>query len=292
MYVLRIHRPCYHSKSAIASELLWLLSLKDFGIHVPMPIIGLNGKFLQVIHHNIHGSRYVVLFHWINGNEPKKSDLATSFKRLGKITAKLHVHSSQWLRPIWFNRPIWTFETMLSDAAIWGKWQDAPYLDKRGISIISSCTKRIKVDLCNYKSNDSTFGLIHADLRLTNLLIEGDHTYVIDFDDCGFSWLMHDLAAAMSFFEHDPNLLAWIINWLQGYITEKSLTKSDIEMIPTFILQRRVQLLAWTGTHFGVPQVNCLGSIWVDQTIELCNKYLNGNLLPELKDFISDLQLH
>ncbi|WVM92198.1 phosphotransferase [Halopseudomonas pachastrellae] len=43
--------------------------------------------------------------------------------------------------------------------------------------------------------------MIHADLRLTNLLRHQQQTRVIDFDDCGQGWYLHDLAAALSFEE-------------------------------------------------------------------------------------------
>ena len=45
--------------------------------------------------------------------------------------------------------------------------------------------------------------MIHGDLRLANLLVDGETTKVIDFDDCGFGWLMYDCATTVSFFEHN-----------------------------------------------------------------------------------------
>ncbi len=48
------------------------------------------------------------------------------------------------------------------------------------------------------------FGLVHADIRLANLLVDGEHVRVIDFDDCGFSWFMYDFATTVSFIEDHP----------------------------------------------------------------------------------------
>ncbi|MNF02000.1 hypothetical protein D3C80_2010910 [compost metagenome] len=53
-----------------------------------------------------------------------------------------------------------------------------------------------------------------------------------------------------------------------------SLDAHDIALLPTLIMQRRLQLLAWTGTHRGTPQVECLGPQWVEQTVGLCQRYL------------------
>ena len=45
------------------------------------------------------------------------------------------------------------------------------------------------------------FGLVHADLRLANLLVEDEKVNVIDFDDCGYSWFMYDFGTAVSFID-------------------------------------------------------------------------------------------
>jgi Ser/Thr protein kinase RdoA (MazF antagonist) len=50
------------------------------------------------------------------------------------------------------------------------------------------------------------FGLIHADLRLANLMVDDQGLTAIDFDDCGFGWWVYDLASALSFIETDPRL--------------------------------------------------------------------------------------
>lgn len=288
-YVMRVHRAGYHSKVAITSELAWTAALAASGIEVPIAIPGLDDDSLQVVKCLGQGERYVVLFHWIDGCEPSKTELTTSFRRLGQMTAKLHVHSRQWQRPAWFERPIWTHETMVCESAAWGRWQDAPYLTDAGRMVIAQAVAKIHGELQEYGSAPELFGLIHADLRLTNLLVQGDQTRIIDFDDCGFSWLMHDLAAAMSFFEHDPNLGFWIENWLIGYVSEAEVSKRDVAMIPTFVTQRRIQLLAWMGTHQGVPQADCLGAIWVDQTVALCEQYLKNALLADLSKFAQQL---
>ena len=63
------------------------------------------------------------------------------------------------------------------------------------------------------------FGLVHADLRLANLLVDGKHLRIIDFDDCGFSWFMYDFATAVSFIEHEPNVPELLEAWIGGYRT-------------------------------------------------------------------------
>ncbi len=61
------------------------------------------------------------------------------------------------------------------------------------------------------------YGLVHADTRLANLLVEDGSVSVIDFDDCGFSWYLYDLGTTVSFFEHQPQVPELIDSWLNGY---------------------------------------------------------------------------
>ena len=56
-----------------------------------------------------------------------------------------------------------------------------------------------------------------ADLRLANLLIDGEAVKVIDFDDCGFGWHMYDAATPVSFYEHEPQVPRLLEAWLKGY---------------------------------------------------------------------------
>ena len=58
--------------------------------------------------------------------------------------------------------------------------------------------------LAAFGKGHDRFGLIHCDLRLANLLIDGKTVKVIDFDDCGFGWYMYDAATPISFYEHEP----------------------------------------------------------------------------------------
>jgi Ser/Thr protein kinase RdoA (MazF antagonist) len=274
-YVLRLHRPNYHDHSAIASELAWLRALQADGLQVPVAITGLNGEYIQQAGANSADSRWAVLFEWIDGSEPDPQQaLDGAFQRLGAINARLHQHARHWQRPTGFQRLTWDHESMLGANGHWGRWQDAPYLDGPGCELISTTLAQVQQRMQAYGKGPQRFGLIHADLRLANLLVDDQQTRVIDFDDCGFGWYMHDLAAALSFHEHHTDAPQWIDSWLQGYGRIAQPDQADLQILPTLIIQRRLQLLAWTGSHRGTPTVEGLGSTWVSWTLQLCRSYL------------------
>ena len=63
-YALRVHRDGYHSAAAIASELSWLVALREAGVvTTPRPIWTRDGNFIaQVGHPLLPRPRAVVLF--------------------------------------------------------------------------------------------------------------------------------------------------------------------------------------------------------------------------------------
>jgi Ser/Thr protein kinase RdoA (MazF antagonist) len=117
------------------------------------------------------------------------------------------------------------------------------------------------------------WGLIHADMRSTNLLYGRGGATLIDFDDCGNSWYLYDLAAALSFYEHDPEIELWIDSWLNGYQRHQSLTSDDHRRIWPLIVYRRLVLLGWTLSHSATSTASHLGSDFQLQTVELCDRY-------------------
>jgi Ser/Thr protein kinase RdoA (MazF antagonist) len=118
------------------------------------------------------------------------------------------------------------------------------------------------------------FNLIHGDLRLANLLVDGGTITVIDFDDSGFGWLMYDAATLVSFHEHEQHVPELIESWVKGYRALRPLAKPDEEEIKTFIMFRRLLLTAWLGSHGEIDLARELKPTFAQQTADLCETYL------------------
>jgi Ser/Thr protein kinase RdoA (MazF antagonist) len=117
-------------------------------------------------------------------------------------------------------------------------------------------------------------------MRLANLLRDGDRFSVIDFDDCGFGWYMYDLAAALSFVEHEPVVPALVAAWLEGYHSLATPVADDLVEIPTFVMLRRMLLLAWVASHRDTETARRVGGHFTTDTLVLAEDYLSGSLLP------------
>lgn len=279
-YALRLHRADYHQRADIESELNWLDALRETGIDVPQAVVDREGQRVQTLMLAEGSVRHAVLFHWVEGEMPGTDVDPRAFQQLGNITARLHQHSRRWQRPAGFQRIIWDHHTMVSPQSHWGDWRDAPNLRVQDHRIVEETIARVGSTLAEFGKEPRNYGLIHADLRLTNLLLHKGETRVIDFDDCGFGWYLHDLAAAISFVEHHPRAAEWVDHWIRGYEQVAHITDAEMEKVPTLLIQRRIQLLAWAGSHAETEMAQSLGLQWADHSVRLCRRYLETRDLP------------
>jgi Ser/Thr protein kinase RdoA (MazF antagonist) len=277
-WALRVHRDGYHSKTAIASELSWLMDLRSTSVvTTPAPVKGRDGEIIQQLGHAcMPRARNIVIFDWETGVEPGiGQDLSAPFEVLGEVTARMHLHSRKWQRTPTFTRLTWDFETSLGDSdPHWGRWRDGIGVDVEKQKLFGRTVELIGKRLSAYGKGPDRFGLIHGDLRLANLMMDGNAVKVIDFDDCGFGWYMYDAATPVSFYEHEPQVPTLIESWKTGYRRVVELTTEDEAEIPTFVMLRRLLLVAWIGSHSETDLAKSMGIPYTEGTSALCEDYL------------------
>lgn len=274
--VLRVHRPNYHTRDEITSELSWIEALRAANaVETPALIATRTGDYIMPFQDG-EETRHVVAFAFMNGKEPDAdAGLVPGFVTLGEISARLHNHTESWEAPPGFARKTWDFATAFGPAPHWGLWRDALGLTPSGADVLQTALDRLSARLDAYGKSSGRFGLIHADLRLANLLAHSDGLGVIDFDDCGYSWFMYDFAAAISFLELDPIVPDLQKAWLEGYQNIRTLDAEDIAMLPDFVLFRRILLTAWIASHRETDTARDAGmERYTDGTIQLAQTYL------------------
>ncbi|BEP14409.1 phosphotransferase [Acidothermaceae bacterium B102] len=271
--ILRLHRLGYHSRDAIASELAWLAAVAtDTGIRTPVVVPARDGE--QVIAVTDEG-RHAVMFELLPGAEPSEDHLVRDFEPLGALTARLHEHAVQWQQPARFTRFAWDYDAAFGTQPRWGRWADGVGVGAQEREVLGRLDTTIRQRLQAYGQGRDRFGLIHADLRLANLLVDGASTAVIDFDDCGTGWFLYDVGAAVSFMEHYPQVPEMIDAWQRGYRTVRPLSQADEDEIWTFVLFRRLLLVAWIGSHSAAEIAQELGAGYTAGSCELAEAYLS-----------------
>lgn len=278
--ILRVGRPGYNSANAIRSELAWLRALHaESSVIIPEPVCGRDGGYVQTGRvDGLDVPRDMVLFTFLDGVHLEETgDLSEPFQRLGEVTARIHNHSQSWKRPAGFERLVWNFDNILGgENALWGDWRKPVGQDEASLAILERAAALIKRRLSGFGQGPGRWGLIHGDLRLANLLVNDGDTRVIDFDDCGLGWYLHDLGTALSFIEDRADKDELIECWLLGYTRHRPVSADEQAEIPTFVMLRRMQLLAWIGSHPETDLAREQKPHFVEVSCELAESYLSA----------------
>jgi Ser/Thr protein kinase RdoA (MazF antagonist) len=246
--VIRVYRPASRPAIEVQSELAWMQALRtDLGPVVPDILAGLDGsKLVEVVPSAPTPPCFCVAMSLAPGSEPSEDELARWFPRLGEITARFHRHARSWTPPAWFSRPTWDIVTTFGDHAHWGPWQ-ASVPDAEERAQLQRLADVVVARLKRFGMDPTRFGLVHADLRIANLVADGDAIQAIDFDDCGFSWYLYDLACALTFLEARRDVDQLIAGWVDAYRKIEPMPADDEAEIPTLLMFRRLIICAYVG---------------------------------------------
>jgi Ser/Thr protein kinase RdoA (MazF antagonist) len=274
----------YHSDAALRSELQWMAYLRSNGLETPRPIASHNGDLFVQISALGAEPRQVDCLSWLEGNtlgqtavplDHSAERLGKIFHALGRTIARMHNATECWQLPAGFQRHRWDFDGFFGKKPIWGEFHTSTLIDAKQRELVSHGRQKAMHALSAYEQSGRNFGLIHADLVRENLLVRDNEIQVIDFDDCGFGWYMYDAATPISFYEHEPQAAGLIQSWTTGYRRVLDLPKADEDEIPTFVMLRRLLLVAWIGSHAETDLARSMGLPYTEATVGLCEAYLS-----------------
>lgn len=249
-YVLRVHRPGYHTLAELESEHVWTGALLRAGIDVPVPARTPDGREYVTLPFE-GGERHIGMLEWVDGEllgnviarEP--SDFARHFRAAGRIVAAIHNQSSSWVVPGGFHRHRLDVEGLMGETPFWGPFWNLPQMHRKQREVIESARRTITEELSRLGHSNETFSLIHADLHPHNLVVGEHGLHVIDFDDAGFGWHHYELAVALYRYQEDDRFGDIRAALVDGYREVRPLPDSVVGMLPIFFLVRSLVHLGW-----------------------------------------------
>lgn len=253
-YVLRLHRPTYHTLEELEGERLWIRALADAGIAVPAPTRTRDGREYATVAIGATGERrHAGLARWTAGDvlEERLRDtedvalIQRYFEQLGAIMAAMHDQASAWRVPTAFKRHALDADGLMGEHPFWGRFWEHPALSRGQRDLLLRTRDRIHAALMRYGQPADSFSVIHADLHSANLIAQGDRLTVIDFDDAGFGWHLYDVAVALLPYRAKPDYVAVEAALLRGYRSRRAMSSESLALMPMFMLIRNMAQIGW-----------------------------------------------
>jgi len=253
-YVLRLHRPGYHTLDELVSERAWIRALADAGIDVPGLVPARDGRdYVPVTIPATGEQRFAGMLRWTEGRLLSHVLAETSdprmvedyFAQLGALTAAMHNQASAWRPPPGFSRHALDRDGLMGDAPHWGPFWEHRSLSPAERRLLLDARAHMREKLGRLSRDPSVYSLIHADMHPGNILVDGDRLTVIDFDDAGFGWHAYDIAIVLTYYQSKPNAREIERAFLDGYRATRPLTDETLALIPMFRLTRWMASIGW-----------------------------------------------
>lgn len=250
-YLVRLHRDGYHSKSALLEELNWLKHIADStDVSVQRPLQSKQGNYVELQDGEQMPSRYCSVLEWQVGKKSRSNLSDKDFFKVGELTAKLHRAASKIEVK---QRRYWTSEGLVGkDAKLGSLLAVKAMLSPNDYSIMEACRDLVCTKLQQYQDrNPRKLSLIHADLHFGNMLWNDGKVLPIDFDDCGYGFHLYDLAVTIFSslgFDSDEEIKTKKKHHnalLEGYRSIATFIDEDHQLLPYFVVARRLALFGW-----------------------------------------------
>ena len=225
-HFLRFAHGSERNRNEVEAEVAILRWLAGAGIAVALPVASQRGNVVETISTE-YGTFHAVVFPKVDGIQFDLSELdLPRFRAWGATLGRLHTALSACPANISSARPTWRERLEQRSHNLPA---DAPG--------ISEERERIVETLDTLEVTRATFGPIHFDVELDNL-IWGEHAiHVLDFDECAHCWYVADIAFALrELFEtgasvNDPEFQAFV----DGYAAHHPIDEELFAQLPLFV---------------------------------------------------------
>ncbi len=225
-YILRFNHAGERTPDGVQAELDVLNYLASQAAPIGRPVRSLSGKTLEIVRTS-SGRFLAAVFEKLRGFQYETPELPEHlFVAWGRALGELHRTLSGFHGS---GRPSWREQLSLAADTI-------PHRETAARNMLD----RLGHELNQIPVSAGSYGLIHFDFELDNLLWEGDRPGVVDFNSCAWYWYAADIAFALRdlFADRadrvdptDPRFLAFI----EGYRQAREIAQVELDRIPLFL---------------------------------------------------------
>lgn len=234
---LRFADASERSRAAIEAEVDLLAWLDEAGIAVARAVRTDAGGFVETTVTD-RGTFHAVVFAGLEGSQLDIEELdGPRFRAWGAALGKLHTALKGYPGSGLAARSGWRDHLALASRFL---PEEAP-APRREVDELAALLAALPVDR-------DTFGPIHFDFELDNLVWHDRGVGILDFDDCARCWYVADIAFALrDLFDGGAGVDdASVRAFLDGYADACTLDQAQLALLPTF--SRLARLLAYART--------------------------------------------
>lgn len=257
-FALRLHLPGRKRLEWIKSELIWLASVRrNTALCVPQPIPSTSSEPLVIA--SVDGLSDPVicsLFQWIEGDfEPVETLSVQRVYEIGRFLSRLHQYAMTFAPPPEFIRPRLDEHGISSLESAYEPSVGAALFTDEDFRTFQHVENRVRNVMRELTISKETFGLIHADFLLKNILFKGDEVRAIDFDECSWGYYLYDLAPLLLQLKDDPRYPALRDALWAGYTADHPLPAIHRLYLETFVAARLMFSCWWLARNLHNPRI-------------------------------------
>jgi Ser/Thr protein kinase RdoA (MazF antagonist) len=233
---------------AIAAEIRLIHSLEAASISVATPIPSRDGNLVETVDTD-WGTFHAVAFPALEGEPFDLDELdAAGIQRWGCALGHLHAVLSASAFPRSSARPSWR-DHMASILR---------YLPPDSAALLAEY-ELLTNWLAGLPMDDDTYGTIHGDFELDNLVWREDTAGILDFDDSAQMWYAADVALAVRDLFADPSKDADTGDprfraFVEGYREHRALDEESLAHVPRFLRFARLLEYARIVRSLDLPE--------------------------------------
>jgi Ser/Thr protein kinase RdoA (MazF antagonist) len=251
--VLRLGHSFRRSLDATSGEVDFINYLADDGLSVPRALPSREGALVEPVRAR-QGHFVAVLFERAPGGFVRQEGWNDElFVSMGAYLGQLHALSRRYaperrLRPDIFEESVPLLDDFIPQ-------QDSVIRDRANELI-----ERLRA----LPQDAQGYGMIHVDFHRGNFFVHDGQVWLFDFDDCQYSWFVHDIAMALFYalphrcsssqdVQRGHNFLR---RFLAGYYRENELDRDWLKEIPAFLKLRELELYAAINRSFDLDNLD------------------------------------
>jgi len=239
----------YHTyeQLQIESEILNILSKSV--MKTAAPLKNINGGFVTVLEPDANGENiYATVTSFIDGTVKKNPETPTKEMAYisGASAAQLHIESKKNLLPLAVKRPHKRQDYIKKIREVLSRGINTGSLTKTQYKMLGECCDAI-INCMNELDKDfeNNVGLVHTDIRSSNIIYNQNHGTLIDFSRCVYSYYLYDVAEMCLHGDFGGSSRDLQKEILRGYNSVKPLNKEHLFAVQVLFAMFILMLMAY-----------------------------------------------